>query len=217
MFTAHSQRKHDAEMGGGLRKVSPSGKMLFHLGKRFFDILASLFAGTILLMPILILMILIRLDSPGPALFCQQRVGKNGKPFMMYKLRSMYMDAEDNGPKMAEENDSRCTCIGAFLRKYHLDELPQLWNILKNEMSFVGPRPERAYFYGEISMELPQFYKRLNVKPGLTGWAQVKGSYHTPPKEKLIMDLYYMEHMSWKMDLYCLWLTAMKLLRREKK
>ncbi len=212
MFTAHSQKKQEAERGGNYCASPSSKKLLFHLGKRFFDVIGAFFGGLLFLPLMLVLMLLIRIESEGPAIFRQWRVGKNGKQFYIYKLRSMYMDAEAQGPQLAKENDSRCTRIGAFMRKHHLDELPQFWNVLKGDMSFVGPRPERAYFYEEISKSFPAFSVRLTIKPGLTGWAQVQGDYHTPPQEKLKFDLHYMKHMSWRMDLYCLWLTVKKIL-----
>ena len=112
-------------------------------------------------LPMLLIALAVRMDSPGPALFAQERLGKDGKPFTMYKFRSMCLNAEANGPQWAAKNDCRCTKVGRFLRKSRMDELPQLWNILKGEMSFVGPRPERSCFYDEFETYIPHFRKRL--------------------------------------------------------
>lgn len=214
MFTAHSQGNQGDKRGGEYTFIPPREKPLFHLGKRFFDVVVSLMAAIIFLLPVLVLSLLIRLESPGPAIYHQRRLGLGGKPFVLYKLRSMHRDAEKNGPQMAAENDSRCTRIGAFLRESHLDELPQLWNVLKGDMSLVGPRPERACFHEEITAYLPEFRERLTVKPGLTGWAQVQGTYHISPKQKLQFDQYYISNMSWSLDLYCLFLTLCKIVRK---
>ena len=171
-------------------------------------------SGIVLLLPMVLIGILIRLDSEGPALFKQERLGKDGKPFTMYKFRSMHLDAEVNGPQWAEHDDDRCTKFGRLLRKTRLDELPQLWNILKGDMSFVGPRPERAYFYAEFDKNIPHFKYRLLVQPGLTGHAQVNGGYDLLPEEKIVYDLEYMAKRSVKMDLQCLFKTVLVVLTR---
>ncbi|WP_167353430.1 sugar transferase [Peribacillus muralis] len=156
----------------------------------------------LLLSPVLFLFcILIPLDSTGSPFFYQQRLGLDGKPFQIIKLRSMGIDAEKNGPKWASQNDPRVTRIGAFIRKTRIDELPQLINVLKGDMSLIGPRPEREYFYKEFETFLPGFKNRLYVKPGITGWAQVNGGYDLTPKEKLHFDLYYIRHRSFTMEL----------------
>ncbi|MCD7860266.1 MAG: sugar transferase [Firmicutes bacterium] len=156
----------------------------------------------------LIIAAVVRLDSPGPALFRQERLGKGGIPFIMYKFRSMYVDAEENGPQWAQKNDHRCTRVGRFLRSTRLDELPQLVNILLGQMSFVGPRPERACFYDEFEAYIPGFHNRLAVKPGLTGYAQVNGGYDLKPEEKIVLDMQYIEARSVKMDLSCIFKTV---------
>ena len=158
--------------------------------------------------PMVLLGILIKIDSKGPAIYKQERLGKDGIPFMIYKFRSMTLDAEVNGPQWAEKDDDRCTKLGKILRKCRLDELPQLWNILKGEMSFVGPRPERSYFYDKFESYIPGFRKRLMVKPGLTGYAQVNGGYELRPEEKLAYDMEYIEKMSMGMDILCVIKTA---------
>lgn len=169
--------------------------------KRAMDIIIS-FIMLILTAPILFLFcILIPIDSTGSPFFYQQRLGLDGKPFNMIKLRSMGIDAEKNGPRWASANDSRVTKIGAFIRKTRIDEIPQLINVLKGDMSLIGPRPEREYFYKEFEKFLPGFKSRLYVKPGITGWAQVNGGYDLTPKEKLYYDLYYIQHRSFAMEI----------------
>ncbi|CUB08996.1 Putative undecaprenyl-phosphate N-acetylgalactosaminyl 1-phosphate transferase [Bacillus cereus] len=168
--------------------------------KYLLDFMFSLI-GLIVLMPvILIFSILIILESPGSPFYLQERLGLNGKRFKVIKLRSMRNDAEKNGAKWAEKNDPRVTKIGLFIRKTRIDELPQLFNILKGDMSLVGPRPERPIFTEKFERDIPGFKKRLEVKPGLTGWAQVNGGYEITPREKLNLDVYYINHASIILD-----------------
>ncbi|AFQ17823.1 exopolysaccharide biosynthesis polyprenyl glycosylphosphotransferase [Bacillus thuringiensis] len=178
-----------------------SNQSKIYLGiKYLLDVMFSL-VGLILLMPvILIFSILIILESPGSPFYLQERLGLNGKRFKVIKLRSMRNDAEKNGAKWAEKNDPRVTKIGLFIRKTRIDELPQLFNILKGDMSLVGPRPERPIFTEKFERDIPGFKKRLEVKPGLTGWAQVNGGYEITPKEKLNLDVYYINHASIILD-----------------
>lgn len=190
-------------------QVRVGGGKVYQIMKRLFDLLIATVAFVVLLIPMVIVGIVIRLDSPGPALFRQERLGKNGKPFMMYKFRSMRLDAEVNGPKWADKNDRRCTKVGRFLRKSRIDELPQLYNIIRGEMSFIGPRPERACFYDEFEKYIPHFRNRLLVRPGLTGHAQVNGGYELKPEEKIVYDMEYIANRSVKMDLLCLWRTVL--------
>lgn len=159
-------------------------KKLYLITKRAFDIVCSFLGLLILAIPMIIIALIITLDSPGPPIFKQERLGLHGKPFMIYKFRSMRLDAEENGPQWADEQDPRCTHFGQILRRTRLDELPQFYNILRGDMSFVGPRPERAYFYGEFEKYIPGFSNRLMVVPGLTGHAQVNGGYSLKPEEK---------------------------------
>lgn len=179
-----------------------SNKSKIYLGTKYLlDVMFSL-VGLIVLMPvILIFSILIVLESPGSPFYLQERLGLNGKRFKVIKLRSMRNDAEKNGAKWAEKNDPRVTKIGLFIRKTRIDELPQLFNILKGDMSLVGPRPERPIFTEKFERDIPGFKKRLEVKPGLTGWAQVNGGYEITPKEKLELDIYYINHASILLDL----------------
>ncbi|MDA2290559.1 sugar transferase [Bacillus cereus group sp. Bc191] len=169
--------------------------------KCILDAVFSIIGLVILAPVILIFSIIIVLESPGSPFYLQERLGLNGKRFKVIKLRSMRNDAEKNGAKWAEKNDPRITKIGLFIRKTRIDELPQLFNVLKGEMSLVGPRPERPIFTEQFEREIPGFEKRLKVKPGLTGWAQVNGGYEITPKEKLELDVYYINHASILLDL----------------
>ena len=172
--------------------------------KRAFDISGALVGLAVLALPMSVIALIIALDSPGDPIFKQERLGKDGKPFTMYKFRSMYEDAERDGPRWADADDGRCTRFGAFLRRTRLDELPQIWNILKGDMSFVGPRPERACFYRLFEEYIVGFSNRLAVTPGLTGYAQVNGGYDLKPEEKIVYDMEYIEHRSVWMDLLCI-------------
>lgn len=174
------------------------------IAKRAFDILVSLAALALLILPMLIITLVIVIDSPGDPFFRQERLGKNGRPFMIYKFRTMRLDAEAAGPQWAKEDDERCTHLGKFLRKVRLDELPQLFNILKGDMSIVGPRPERKYFYDQFEEYIDGFSYRLLVTPGLTGWAQVNGGYDLKPEEKIVYDVEYINRRSIGMDLTCI-------------
>jgi exopolysaccharide biosynthesis polyprenyl glycosylphosphotransferase len=145
------------------------------------------------------------LESDGPVLYCQERVGEGGRTFTVFKFRSMRVDAEREGrPVWARDNDDRVTRVGRFIRVTRLDELPQLWNVLRGDMSFVGPRPERPFFVEQLEKEIPFYQQRHAVKPGLTGWAQIKyeyGSSIEDAMEKLRYDLYYIKHLSVALDL----------------
>jgi len=185
--------------------------------KRLMDVLFSLFF-LILTLPVFILVALfIKLETPGPVFFKQKRVGKNGEAYTIYKFRTMIQHAEKyTGPVWAGKRDPRITRVGRFLRKTRIDEFPQFINVLAGEMSLVGPRPERAYFVEKLKREYPYYLRRLKVKPGITGWAQVKGEYDTSieeAKEKLAYDLYYIENMSLRMDLRILLYTIAVMLR----
>ncbi|MCI0418812.1 MAG: sugar transferase [Acidobacteria bacterium] len=190
-----------------------------HFYKRLFGILFSTF-GLIVLMPVMVLVaLLIKLDSRGPVLFRQKRVGEGGKTFDLLKFRSMHVDAEAaSGPVWAQKDDSRITHVGKFIRKVRLDELPQFINVLKGDMSFVGPRPERPHFVAQLGEKIPYYSQRHTVKPGITGWAQVR--YHYGGSigdtiEKLQYDLYYIKHMSIALDLLIIFQTIkIVLLRR---
>lgn len=183
--------------------------------KRVFDVVFAALGLLFMLLPMGLIAALIYLESPGPAIYKQERLGYKGVPFVIYKFRSMHADAEINGPQWAAKNDKRTTRLGAFLRKTRLDELPQLWNILVGNMSIVGPRPEREYFYNIFEKDIPDFRKRMLVKPGLTGWAQVNGGYDLGPEEKIVYDLEYMQNRSIGMDLKCIFRTVKLIFTHE--
>jgi sugar transferase (PEP-CTERM system associated) len=172
--------------------------------KRAVDVVMA-FVGVVLSAPLVALTALaVKLESPGPVLYRQERVGEHGRTFTLCKFRSMRVDAESGGPRWATENDDRVTRVGRFIRLTRLDELPQLWNVLRGEMSFVGPRPERPYFVRQLTSIIPYYAQRHSVKPGVTGWAQVKyryGSSIEDALEKLRYDLYYIKHQSIFFDL----------------
>ena len=169
---------------------------------------------TLPLIPIIVL--LIKWNSPGPALYRQKRVGLRDEVFNCYKFRTMRADAEaDSGPTWACENDSRVTRVGRFLRSTRLDEIPQMWNVLKGDMAFVGPRPERPEFIEELSQEIPYYHLRHIIKPGITGWAQIRYKYGNSvkdAKEKLKYDLFYVKNMSVGLDLWIVFQTVKTVL-----
>lgn len=199
------EKVHDAVYR--VEPVTVGAKAGYRFVKRAFDFVVSLVLLVLLAVPMVLLGILISLDSPGPAIYRQERLGLNGRSFYIYKFRTMVQDAERDGPQWAKENDIRCTRLGKLLRKCRVDELPQLINVLKNDMSLVGPRPERAYFYQEFETYIHGFSERLKVKPGITGWAQVNGGYTLRPEEKIVYDVEYIKKQSVKMDLKCMLMT----------
>lgn len=173
--------------------------------KSSIEFIFSLLLLLLIAVPICILAcIAIYVELRVNPIYTQKRVGLNGRVFKIYKLRSMYIDAEKDGPKWASENDERITKVGRIIRKTRIDELPQLVNILKRDMSFIGPRPERPEFIKEFIKYIPDFNDRLLVKPGITGWAQVNGGYSLTPKEKLEFDKYYIQNRGFKLDLLIL-------------
>lgn len=190
-------------------------KPVYQAVKRLFDVVASALALLILGIPMLLLMPVIRADSPGPAIFRQERLGKGGKPFVIYKYRTMQMDAERDGPQWARAHDVRCTKLGRLLRRGHIDELPQLVNVLRGEMSLVGPRPERACFYQEFERYIRGFSQRLQVTPGITGWAQINGGYELLPEEKILFDMEYIRRRSVMFDIRCLLGTVRVVFRHD--
>ncbi|MDA1826445.1 MULTISPECIES: exopolysaccharide biosynthesis polyprenyl glycosylphosphotransferase [Bacillus cereus group] len=168
--------------------------------KRCLEIIFSLLLLSLTSPLILCIGILVKMESPGPIFYKQERIGTGNKPFMILKIRSMRNDAEKKGPQWANQNDSRVTKIGAFIRKTRIDELPQLINVLKGDMAIIGPRPERKIFIDQFEKEIPDFQMRILVKPGLTGWAQINGGYDITPREKFELDMYYIENESLKLD-----------------
>jgi sugar transferase (PEP-CTERM system associated) len=172
--------------------------------KRAIDLTLA-FLGFVLSAPLTLLTALaVYLDSDGPILYCQERVGEHGRTFTLYKFRSMRVDAETGTPMWAKDQDDRVTRVGRFIRIARLDELPQFWNVIRGDMSFVGPRPERPFFVEQLAGEIPYYRQRHAVKPGLTGWAQIKYQYGSSVEdaiEKLRYDLYYIKHLSIALDL----------------
>jgi Undecaprenyl-phosphate glucose phosphotransferase len=180
--------------------------------KRAIDIVISAAALLVLALPLGLVALLVKLTSHGPVVFRQERMGLDGKSFTIVKFRSMFNDAERaTGPVWAVVDDPRVTPLGKFLRKSNLDEMPQLWNVLRGDMSLVGPRPERPHFVEQFKHKIPQYMLRHKVKAGLTGWAQVNGWRGNTPLEKRIeYDLYYIENWSVRLDLKIMWLTLLK-------
>jgi lipopolysaccharide/colanic/teichoic acid biosynthesis glycosyltransferase len=184
--------------------------------KRPFDFVLSLVMLVVAAPIVAICVFLVRLTSRGPGLYSQTRVGLKGRVYMIFKIRTMYHNCEgDSGPKWSQAGDPRVTPLGRFLRRTHLDELPQLWNVLKGEMSLVGPRPERPEFIPVLARAIPRYRERLNVRPGVTGLAQVQ----LPPdtnlssvRRKLVYDLHYAQNQRFWLDLRLLLATAGKVL-----
>ena len=185
------------------------------VAKRILDIVVS-GIGIILTSPImLIIAIAVKAYDKGPVFYYQDRLTLMGRPFKICKFRSMCVDSEKNGARLASKNDSRITPVGKVLRNLHLDELPQLFNVFKGDMSLVGPRPERKTIMHEYEKELPEFYYRLKVKAGLTGYAQVYGKYNTTPYDKLKLDLFYIENYSFLLDIKLIFMTVKIFFQKE--
>ena len=184
--------------------------------KRISDVIISLIILLITLPLNILFAVAIKIDSKGPVLFRQERIGMNGREFKIYKFRSMYKDAEKHtGPVWSTKDDPRVTRVGRIIRKLRIDEIPQFFNVLKGEMSLVGPRPERPYFVEMLAQQLPYYKRRLKVRPGITGWAQVKHKYDESiedVKVKVRYDLFYIENMSLRMDLKILARTVLVVL-----
>ncbi|MBC7419471.1 MAG: sugar transferase [Bdellovibrio sp.] len=195
-------RSNTSDILGWAQNLPLSVKMYIRIKNFVEPILAAILL--VLLAPILLITaMLVKISSKGPVLFTQNRLGQGGRPFTIFKFRTMRMDAEVAGIQWAQENDPRITRMGNILRKLHIDELPQLLNIVRGDLSFVGPRPERPEFYEKLKSEIPLFYMRTAIRPGLTGWAQVCAGYASSiqdSKIKLSYDLHYIKNMSLRMD-----------------
>ena len=184
--------------------------------KRIFDIILALISLIVFGIPIIVIYIIIRFTGDGPAIYCQERIGYHGKPFTLYKFRSMKSNAEMDGqPMLYQNNDPRLTRVGRFLRTHHLDEFPQLLNILKGEMSFVGPRPERRYYIDQIIQYNPNYTRLYALRPGIFSMATLYNGY-TDSMEKMLrrleMDLDYLEHRSFWLDIKIIWLTTTSII-----
>ncbi|HOY33208.1 MAG TPA: sugar transferase [Bacteroidales bacterium] len=184
--------------------------------KRFFDVAGSLCAMSVLLPVYLLVALGVKLSSKGPVFYSHERIGLHGKPFTMYKFRSMYVDAEKDGPQLSSKNDHRITPFGRFMRKVRLDEIPQFYNVLKGNMSIVGPRPERLYYINQIVQKAPHYKLLHKVKPGITSWGQVKYGYAETVDqmiERLKFDVLYIENMSLAVDFKIMIYTALIIIQ----
>lgn len=183
--------------------------------KRLTDIVLST-ASIVMFLPLFVVCyLLIRLEDGGPAIFKQERIGRGGRPFYIYKFRSMVVDAEKNGEKLFQhENDNRMTRVGRFLRDHHLDELPQLWNVLRGDMAFVGYRPERQYYIDKIMQRDPRYKLLYQIRPGVTSYATLHNGY-TDTIDKMLrrleLDLYYLDHRGWWKDMKILAMTFLSI------
>lgn len=184
-----------------LAEPKVAGGVVYRFAKRAFDVVSCGCALIVLAIPIALIAVKIKLESPGPVIYSQRRVGKDGKIFNVYKFRSMYTDAEARGARWAAGDDPRVTPFGKFMREKRIDEIPQFWNIVKGNMSLIGPRPERPAFCQEFEKRIHGWNYRTSVRPGLSGLAQVMGGYNLLPKEKVVLDLEYIEHRSIVVDL----------------
>ena len=171
------------------------------LVKRITDVALSLTALTVLALPMALIAIAVKLDSPGPVFYRQERLGKNGRPFQLVKFRSMRTDAEKAGAQWAKEHDTRVTRMGHIMRACRVDDLPQFWGVVKGDLSLVGPRPECAVFYEAFEKHIPGFKQLLMVTSGITGLAQVNGGYDLKPSERIQHDIEYIKHQSLGLDL----------------
>ncbi len=184
--------------------------------KRIMDVLMSFFAIILLLPLIMYAAIRVKLSSSGPVFYLQERIGINGKPFQIIKFRSMFTDAESQGPKLSHDADNRVTRWGAVMRKWRIDEIPQFFNVLNGEMSIVGPRPERKFYIDQISQSAPHYKHLLKVRPGITSWGQVKYGYASDVPQmlqRLKFDILYIENMSLSLDIKILFYTILVLLQ----
>jgi Undecaprenyl-phosphate glucose phosphotransferase len=182
--------------------------------KRAVDLAVSLLALLLLALPLAIIALLVRFTSPGPVFYRQERMSLDGRGFTVYKFRSMFQDAErETGPVFASDDDPRCTPVGRFLRRFDMDELPQIWNVVRGDMSLVGPRPERPFFVEQFKQQFPQYMLRHKVRSGITGWAQVNGwRGNTSIEKRIEFDLYYIGNWSLRLDLKIMWLTIINRL-----
>lgn len=192
-----------------------SGSLGYRFVKRAFDACSCGVALVLLAIPMAVIALKIKRESPGPVIYAQRRVGLNGKVFNLYKFRSMYQDAEVAGARWAQDGDPRVTPFGKFLRNKRLDEIPQFWNVVKGDMSLIGPRPERPAFHEVFCERIRGWEQRVVVKPGITGLAQVEGGYDLLPKEKAKIDILYIEHRNARMDWGIIWRTIRTMISGE--
>lgn len=190
--------------------------MYRHFFKRFFDIIVSFLGIVILLVPMLVIALIIKIDSPGPVLFKQKRIGRHGKVFNIYKFRSMCVGAEKMGTGVySEKGDSRVTRVGKFLRATSIDEIPQFFNILFGHMSFIGPRPPLTYHPWPIEEYTEEQLRMFEVRPGVTGWAQINGRKGVEWNKRIELNVYYVDHVSFFFDVKIFFSTIFKVLKNE--
>ena len=189
-------KEYEVESVGALPR-----KPVYELLKRCFDVIFSAFLLLLLAIPMLVIGLAVKISSPGPALYTQERLGKDGKQIKICKFRTMVSDSVIDTIRWSYDEDPRVTRLGRIQRKYHIDELPQLWDIFRGVLSFVGPRPEREVFYDAFETYIHGFRERLKVKPGLTGLAQITGGSMMPPEEKILCDIEYIRNRSFILDL----------------
>ncbi len=196
------------------KQISKPNKRTYDVLKRMGDIILALMGTAILLVPMFFIAMIIKIDSKGPVFYRQERLGMDGKKIIVWKFRSMRIDAEAGGAQWAEKHDSRRTRVGKYLRHLRIDEWPQIpFNVLPGTLSFVGPRPERAFFYDKFSEYIDGFDQRLYVKQGITGLAQINGGYTLKPEEKIIYDLEYIENRSIWLDIKIMLKTVVVVLK----
>lgn len=194
-----------------LEEPEVAGGLAYRFFKRTFDVFAAGVALVLLAVPMLVIAARIKFESDGPAIYAQHRTGRQGKSFKIYKFRSMYVGAEKHGAQWAADDDPRVTPFGKVMRAKRLDEIPQFWNVVKGDMSLVGPRPERPAFCEEFEKRIVGWHYRTLVRPGVSGLAQITGGYDLLPKEKVVLDFEYIENRGIRMDLAII-LKTLKIL-----
>ena len=211
------------DMGQGRPDFIPDGMSAFARAvKRWVDCLIATLCLVVFSPLMLACYVAVRREDGGPAIFRQERIGRFGRPFYIYKFRSMRLDAEKHGPKLSSsggKGDPRLTRTGRFLRAHHLDELPQLWNVFRGDMAFIGPRPERRHFIDQIMEKDPRYPMLFQIRPGVTSYATLYNGY-TDTVDKMVRrlhyDLYYLGHRSWALDIRILWTTFYRIARGKK-
>ena len=204
VYEEHAERLPMVHLAEGWELTAPVSSNEYAPFKRVLDVVTVAALSPVWLLLCALIWIAVKVDSPGPAIYRQERVGLRGDPFVLYKFRTMVEDAEVAGPRFATQGDERLTRVGRWLRRFRIDELPQLWNVLKGDLSLVGPRPERPEFTDEFERSIPFYAYRHLIRPGVTGWSQVSYGYADDQAEtidKLTYDLYYLKHMSPWLDL----------------
>jgi lipopolysaccharide/colanic/teichoic acid biosynthesis glycosyltransferase len=203
VYEEHTGRLPMVHLAEGWELSQPVSRSSYAPVKRVMDVVLVAITAPMWLLICAVVAVVVRMDSPGPILYRQDRVGRDGRVFVLTKFRTMVADAEADGPRFAEEHDPRITRVGRFLRKSRLDEFPQLWAVLVGQLSLIGPRPERPIFVEGYIAEIPFYESRLLVRPGVTGWAQVNYGYaddKAEAVEKLTYDLFYIKHSSFSLD-----------------